>query len=85
MFDQSVQNAMWNAASEMQVTAMRQGSPHVLMRPRIFPDGTAWCALYGEDLQAGVAGFGDTPEAACADFDKNWSGQKLPSKHKEQS
>lgn len=50
---------------------------HVLMRPRLFPDGNQWCALYGEDLQEGVAGFGDTPEKACADFDRNWSGQRL--------
>lgn len=50
---------------------------HVLMRPRVFPDGDQWCALYGEDLQMGVAGFGDTPAAACADFDRNWGNQRL--------
>ena len=55
------------------------GAPHVLMRPRIFPDGNQWCALYGEDLQMGVAGFGDTPAEAAADFDLKWSTQKLPS------
>lgn len=47
-------------------------APHTRMRPRIFPDGDAWCALYGDNLQDGVAGFGSTPETACADFDKNW-------------
>jgi hypothetical protein len=24
-------------------------------------DGTQWCAMYGENLQVGIAGFGDTP------------------------
>ena len=51
-------------------------SPHARMRPRVYPDGNQWCALYGEDLMMGVCGFGDTPEAACADFDKNWSLQR---------
>lgn len=29
-----------------------------------FKDGNQWCALYGEDLQAGIAGFGGTPLSA---------------------
>lgn len=77
MLDQSAQNAFYNAACEMQITAMDQRAPHVLMRPIIFPDGNKWCALYGEDLQMGVAGFGDTPEGAAADFDSNWRKQTL--------
>lgn len=51
-------------------SAMR--APHVLMRPRIGIDGNQWCALYGEDLQNGVAGFGDSPALAMAAFDKAW-------------
>ena len=47
-------------------------APHTRMRPRVFPDGNMWCALYGDDLQMGVAGFGATPAAACADFDRAW-------------
>lgn len=53
-------------------------APHVRMRPRIFPDGNKWCCLYGSDLQVGVAGFGDTPEEACAAFDKAWSTENPP-------
>lgn len=52
-------------------------APHTQMRPRVFPDGNAWCALYGDDLQCGVAGFGKTPAEACADFDTNWNTQRL--------
>jgi hypothetical protein len=76
--DQAVLNAQWNAATEAQLTEQSRRAPHVLMRPQIFPDGNAWCALYGEDLQMGIAGFGDTPEAACADFDANWRTYRLP-------
>ena len=41
-------------------------------RPRIYVDGDKWCALYGDDLQCGVAGFGDSPAEAMLDFDACW-------------
>ncbi|MFA5344419.1 MAG: hypothetical protein WC381_10715 [Kiritimatiellia bacterium] len=44
---------------------------------RISLDGGEWCALYGENLQDGVAGFGDSPENAARAFDKAWH-EKLP-------
>lgn len=31
---------------------------------RVFQDGDEWCALIGEDLQSGVAGFDKTPVEA---------------------
>jgi hypothetical protein len=46
--------------------------PSVIRRPKIYIDGDQWCALYGENLQEGVAGFGDSPELACMNFDENW-------------
>lgn len=45
---------------------------------KISLDGNMYCVLYGEDLMAGVAGFGATMEDAHRDFDKNWHGQKAP-------
>ena len=50
--------------------------PSVLFRPSLSVDGNQWCALYGDDLQSGVAGFGDSPTSAMLDFDKSW-GAKL--------
>lgn len=35
-------------------------------------------ALFGENLQDGVAGFGKSPAGAFADFDKSWSSQLAP-------
>ena len=46
--------------------------PCVLFRPKLTIDGDMWCALYGEDLQEGVAGFGKSPADAMWDFDRNW-------------
>jgi hypothetical protein len=77
MLDSYTQAQFANAAIMLQENASLQRAPHVLLRPRIFPDGNAWCALYGEDLQMGVAGFGDTPAAAAANFDQQWFAQKL--------
>jgi hypothetical protein len=50
--------------------------PFVLLRPRMFIDGNQWCALYGDNLQDGVAGFGDTPDLASHAFDKEWNWRK---------
>jgi hypothetical protein len=75
--EQAILNNQWNAALEANITETARRAPHVLMRPAIYPDGNMWCALYGVNLQEGVAGFGETPGAACADFDKNWREQTI--------
>ena len=46
--------------------------PSMMLRPKLFLDGNQWCALFGENVQDGVAGFGSSPERAYADFDRNW-------------
>lgn len=51
--------------------------PSVIWRPKVYRDGNQWCALYGDDLMMGVAGFGDTPDLACHAFDKAWH-EKIP-------
>lgn len=43
-----------------------------LLKPRIFIDGNQWCVLYGENLQDGVCGFGDTPMLAVYAFNRAW-------------
>jgi hypothetical protein len=43
-----------------------------IYKPKLSIDGNQWCALYGDNIQDGVAGFGDSPEKAYQDFDKNW-------------
>lgn len=47
--------------------------PSVVYKPRVFMDGDTWVALYGENLQEGIAGFGMTPGHATRDFDKVWN------------
>lgn len=44
----------------------------VTLKPEIKIDGNQWCVLFGENLQDGVAGFGDTPYLAVLAFNKAW-------------
>lgn len=60
------------ATEEIKFAASRHYLPSALYRPSIKIDGDKWCALYGENLQDGVAGFGDSPVEAMADFDVQW-------------
>ncbi len=32
-------------------------------------EGNKWCLLWGEDIQSGIAAFGDTPEQAIENFE----------------
>lgn len=58
-----------NCATE-QILAF--SGPEFTLRPRLFIDENQWCALYGEDIQSGLAGFGDSPHLAMMDFNKNY-------------
>ena len=67
-----ISHAVSMVRDSWQVAASEQERPFVLLKPKLFPDGNKWCALYGENLQEGVAGFGDTPADAAAAFDVAW-------------
>lgn len=56
----------------MRDIASEHTRPSVLFRPEISLDGNQWCALLGDNLQIGVAGFGDSPEEAMRNFDIEW-------------
>jgi hypothetical protein len=70
-------NAICHAASMVQVSwqeaAAEYTRPSVVFKPRLSKDGDMWCALFGENLQEGVSGFGKTPYYAMYDFDMNWN------------
>jgi hypothetical protein len=48
-----------------------------VLGPKLSKDGNMWCFLYGEDLQSGVAGFGETPYSAMVDFDRNFRQENI--------
>jgi hypothetical protein len=47
--------------------------PSYIYKPKLSIDGNQWCALYGENIQEGVVGFGVSPEKAYEEFDKEWT------------
>lgn len=69
----SIAHAAEMANENIRAAASRYETPSVLFRPKLFVDGDQWCALYGENLQDGVTGFGKSPANAMLDFDKNWN------------
>jgi hypothetical protein len=46
------------------------------LKPKLSKDGNMWCFLYGENLQEGIAGFGETPHEAMVDFDNNFRKER---------
>ena len=66
----SSEQAYWN---QMYANACdAEPTPASIYRPQLSIDGSQWCALYGDNLQDGVAGFGCSPEEAMHDFNRNW-------------
>lgn len=47
--------------------------PAVVFKPTLSRDGNKWCVLFGDNLQEGVAGFGDSPAEAMTAFDRAWT------------
>ena len=43
-----------------------------MLKPKLFIDGNQWCVLYGDDIQSGITGFGETPNKAILDWNRAW-------------
>ena len=55
-----------------QEAAWERQRTSVVFKPALSKDGDMWCALFGNNLQEGVAGFGPTPAKAMYAFDAAW-------------
>ena len=73
----SIAHEAFCAGQAWQQAAAARERPSVLWKPSLFRDGNQWCALLGENIQDGVVGFGDSPDAAMWAFDEAWR-EKLP-------
>lgn len=77
------QRIVMDAACNQAVMAYQEISaaltaPDVVYKVIPVPDGNQWMCLLGENLQEGIAGFGDTPDAAVRAFNTAWWTQKTP-------
>lgn len=68
-----IAGAAWRVGQAAEVLAQQIGSYHATfaatLKPKLTKDGNAWCALYGDDLQVGISGWGDTPAKALFAFE----------------
>jgi hypothetical protein len=71
IINQEYANALF--ARDVELERIR---PFYLLKPKVFIDGNKWCAMYGENTQEGVCGFGDTPAQASVQFDIEWLNAK---------
>lgn len=70
--DANLSHYATQAAESVRQAASEYERPSVLFRPKLAPDGNAWIALYGDDIQSGVCGCGDSPAEAMRAFDSAW-------------
>lgn len=71
----AVSHAADMAKVSWQEAAWEQMRPCVVFKPSLAKDGNMWCALFGDNLQVGVAGFGQTPKEAMYAFDRAWESK----------
>ena len=53
-------------------------APVSLRHPRLFLRGRTFVALLGPSIEEGIAGFGDTIQAALSAFDRQYSSSLTP-------
>jgi hypothetical protein len=81
--------AIWNGQQTVDRTLMAMqemehycaahpGSPAALRRPRLSIRGRTFVALLGPAIEEGIAGFGDTVQAALRAFDVQYSRSLRP-------
>jgi hypothetical protein len=59
--------------------ATHPDTPVSLRHPRLFMRGRTFVALLGPSIEEGIAGFGDTVQAALRAFDRQYSRSLTPS------
>jgi hypothetical protein len=47
-----------------------------MLKPILVKDGDQWCCLYGDNLQTGIVGYGDTPHKAVQAWNQQWYKQR---------
>lgn len=68
-----IAGAAFRVGQAAEVLAQQLSAYHAtwwsVMKPTLSKDGDMWCALHGENLQVGIAGFGPSPANALIAFD----------------
>lgn len=77
-----INSKLGDIADSLMRMQVEQTSPCATYKPKFGLDGNQFYFLLGGDLQSGVAGFGNTPALAAADFDRNFLEFDISKCHK---
>lgn len=72
MAEQAICFAAERVANRIEEMVSNMDRPSVRFRPKMSRDGNMWIALYGDNLQVGVVGVGESPGEAMFHFDIEW-------------
>jgi len=59
---------LWNNEIEPRLNDIEMWSAITALGIKPYKDGNQWCFLYGENIQEGICGFGDTIYQAAKEF-----------------
>ena len=65
-----MQPIMYEGIQAENMASMRRSLWATVLGLVPYLDGEKWCVLLGDNIQVGICGYGDTPEAAMWDFDR---------------
>lgn len=65
-------HAAESVANRIEILVSNIDRPSVIFKPTLSRDGNKWIALFGDDLQVGVVGIGESPGEAMFHFDCEW-------------
>ena len=59
---------------DRQFAVMQQAEYNLfsVLKPKLYKDANEWCCLYGDNIQEGISGFGETPHKAILDWNTAW-------------
>lgn len=77
MSDTSYFDAQWHEARMERIYDQQRLDLITSLGLKLERDGNQFCYLYGENLQEGIAGFGDTPYLAMRDFYNRFMNEKI--------
>jgi hypothetical protein len=72
MAENAICFAAERVANQLENMISNMDRPSVRFRPKLRRDGNKWIAVYGDNLQEGVVGVGESPGEAMFHFDCEW-------------
>jgi hypothetical protein len=72
--NQGAFNSFWNAMSCLQNRESLRSLAAFCVGAKLYKEGDSWCCLFGDNIQEGCCGFGETPYKAALAFENAFYG-----------